>query len=235
MKAQMLVLAAATAALAAATAALSAPAAGEAGTRQPVFTRPAAITNPYLPLAAFARCELSGVEGGARVRVVRRLLARTEPFRHAGRTVRTAVIEDRAYEDGALVERTLDYFAQADDGTVYYFGEDVDDYEDGKVVGHKGAWRYGRDTDVLGVAMPARPQVGTAFRFEDVPGITTESDRVEARLRTVRVRGRTYRDVIRVRELLRPQGQVERKLYARGVGVVLELPSDGRVELVRCT
>jgi hypothetical protein len=201
----------------------------------PRFSNPTRIDNPYLPLTVFRRCELRGVEGGRQVRIVRTLLDRTEPFRVGGRVVRVAVIEDRDYKDGELVERTLDYFGQSDNGTVYYFGEDVDDYSGGQVVGHGGQWRYGRDTNALGVAMPARPRVGATFRFEDVPGITTESDRVVAHLRQVRVRGKTYRDVIRIRESLRPEGVAENKLYARGVGTILELPPDGRVELVRCT
>jgi hypothetical protein len=82
--------------------------------------------------------------------------------------------------------------------------------------------------------MPARPRVGTRWRLEDVPGITVESDEVVARIPRARVRGRTYVDLIRVREFLEPERKVEYKLYARGVGVVRELPGDGRVELVGC-
>ena len=209
--------------------------AGEAAsTATPRFTNPTSIDNPYLPLTKFRRCELRGVEGGHQMRIVRTLLDRTEPFRVGGRTVRVAVIEDRDIRDGELVERTLDYFGQADDGTVYYFGEDVDDYSGGSIVGHGGEWRYGRDTNVLGVAMPGRPRVGATFRFEYVPGITIESDRIVAHLKQNRVRGRTYTDVIRIRESLSIEGTAENKLYARGVGTILELPPDGRMELVRC-
>jgi hypothetical protein len=199
----------------------------------PRFSHPRQIDNPYLPLSKFARCELLGREDGARSRVVRRLLNRTKPFQIGGRTVRAAVIEDRAFENGELVERTLDYFAQGDNGIVYYLGEDVDNYENGKVVDHQGSWLYGRDTSTLGVAMPAHPRVGSAWRFEDVPGITTESDRVVDRLARVRVRAKTYRHVIRVREHSSP-GEIEHKLYARGTGLIRERPPDGRVDLVGC-
>jgi hypothetical protein len=207
---------------------------GGTGDGLPRFGDARRIDNPYLPLTKFRRCELRGQEDGTPLRVILTRLDVTEPFTVGDQTVRTAVIEDREFEDGELVERTLDYFAQADDGTVYYFGEDVDDYENGKVIGHKGAWRYGRDTKTLGVAMPASPQVGDRWRFEDVPGITIESDQVMERLARVRVGGTDYRDVIRVRERLQPEGDTEYKLYARGTGVIRELPPDGRVELVRC-
>jgi hypothetical protein len=210
---------------------------GKSGTtadRLPRFSQPRQIDNPYLPLTKFTRCELRGAEDRTQVHVLRRLLPRSERFSVGGRSVEAAVIEDRAFEDGELVERTLDYFGQADDGTVYYFGEDVDDYQDGRLVGHKGAWRYGRETRTLGVAMPAKPKPGDSWRFEDVPGITIESDDVVERLDRVRVGRTEYRDVIRVRERLQPEGATEHKLYAAGTGVIRELPPDGRVDLVGC-
>jgi hypothetical protein len=196
------------------------------------FTDPTDIDNRYLPLAKFASCELRGTEDGQKVRVVRRLLDRTREFRHEGRTIRAAVVEDREFASGTLVERTLDYFAQGDGGTVYYLGEHVDHYKRGKVVGHDGTWLYGRDTAHMGVAMPARPRVGSRWRNENVPGITVERDKAVAILRTVKVRGRTYHGVLKVRE--RTGGETEFKLYAPGVGNISERPPDGRVELVDC-
>jgi hypothetical protein len=174
------------------------------------------------------------VEDRERVRVVRRVLDRTERFEVGGQPVDAAVIEDREWVGGELAERTLDYFAQADDGTVHYLGEDVNEYEDGRVVGHEGSWRYGRDTDRLGVAMPAHPRVGSRWLFEAVPGISTERISVVGRLRRVRVRGRTYRRVLRVRERIQPENATEHKLYARGTGLIRERPAGGRVELVGC-
>ena len=195
---------------------MEAPAQPHRRTETTQFSNPRQIDNPYLPLTKFSRCELRGQEEGTRARVVRRLLDRTKPFEFGGRTVRAIVIEDRAFEDGELVERTLDYFAQADDGTVYYVGEDVDNYRNGKVVNHEGSWMYGRDTSKLGVAMPAGPQVGDRWRFEDVPGITVESDRVVSKLASLRVGGKTYTDVIRVRErALTPEGDRVQALRAR--------------------
>jgi hypothetical protein len=144
------------------------------------------------------------------------------------------VIDDRAFEDGRLVERTFDYFAQADDGTVHYFGERVDNIRRGRVVSHDGSWLYGRDTDVLGVAMPANPALGAQWRFEDVPGVTTESNRVEEVGMRAKAGGRLHRGVIRVQEFIQPEGEVEYKLYAPGVGLITEYPPDGRSVLRRC-
>jgi hypothetical protein len=148
--------------------------------------------------------------------------------------VEAVVIDDRAFEDGELVEKTFDYFAQADDGTVHYFGERVDNIRRGRVVNHEGSWLYGRDSDVLGVAMPASPTLGAQWRFEDVPGVTTESNRVEEVGMRAKAGGRLHRDVIRVQEFIQPEGEVEYKLYAPGVGVITEYAPDGVSVLRRC-
>jgi hypothetical protein len=196
----------------------------------PGFSDPGRIDNPYLPLSKFTRCEY----GGAHERNVTRRLRRTRAFNVEGRRVETVVMLDRAFEDGELVERTFDYFAQADDGTVHYFGEHVDNVRRSRVVNHHGSWLYRRDTDVLGIAMPAAPTLGMQWRFEDVPGITTESDRVEEVGMRAKVGGRLYRDVIRVQEFIQPEGDVEYKLYAPGTGLIAEYPPDGRSVLRSC-
>ena len=191
----------------------------------------ATIDNPYLPLTKFSRCELAG--GGETV--VRTLLPRTREFEVDGETVDARTIEDRAFVRGELVERTLDYFTQRDDGTVLYLGEQVDNYEDGKVADHDGTWLLGEHTKTPGVAMPPDPRVGSTWRFEDVPGVTTESNRVMRRLPSMRAGGREYRDVIEVRESIQPDDEIELKYYARGTGVIREQPPDGRVELTGCS
>ncbi len=199
------------------------------------FSAPTTINNPYLPLSKHSRCEFRGLQDdGTRERGVLRLLKRTRAFNINGQRVQAAVIEDRAFEDGRLVERTLDYFAQADDGTVHYLGEHVNNIRRGRVVNHDGSWLYGKHTDVLGVAMPASPKLGDQWRLEDVPGITTESDRVEETGMRARVRGKLYTDVIRTQEFIQPEGEVEYKLYAPGVGLITEYPPDGRAVLHHC-
>ena len=201
----------------------------------PGFSAPTTIDNPYLPLTKWKSCELRGLQDdGTRERVVRKLLKRTRTFTISGQGVQAAVIEDRAFENGKLVERTLDYFAQADDGTVHYLGEHVNNVRRGRVVNHNGTWLYGKHTDVLGVAMPPNQQLGDQWRFEDVPGVTTESNRLEETGLRARAGGKLYTNVIRVQEFIQPEGEIEYKLYAPGVGLITEYPPDGRAVLHRC-
>ncbi|MGI9021205.1 MAG: hypothetical protein ACR2G3_10900 [Solirubrobacterales bacterium] len=209
-------------------------AAGESSSPEKrTFSDPADIDNPYAPLTEFQRCVLEGTSDEGSERVVRTLLDRTKAFTVEGRRVDAAVIEDRAFAEGELVERTLDYFAQADDGTVHYLGEDVDNYENGKIANHDGSFLYGEHTDHLGVLMPGDPQVGDEWYFEKAPPITVEKDRLIERVPRATVAGERYEDLIRIRELIDGE-EVELKLYARDIGVVQESPPDGEVHLVRC-
>lgn len=196
------------------------------------FTHPARITNPYLPISKFHRCRLAGDDEGVKLSVTRTLLDRTKAFRVRGQRVEAAVVRDRVIGDGKLIELTHDYFAQDDAGTVFYLGEDVNEYEPGQPVSHEGEWLLGRDTNHPGVLMPAHPGVGDSFKSERVPGITHEIDHVVAASDHAAVGGHTYRNVIKVRENAHPPRETEFKLYSRGTGVVTE--ANGGVHLVGC-
>ncbi len=196
----------------------------------------ATITNRYLPITKFDRCVLTGKDGSQRLRVVRVLQPRKKRFTVGGETVRTAVVRDSVTDlrSGQLIEKTIDYFAADRAGTVYYFGEDVSEYHNGRLVGHSGQWRVGRDVSRPGVLMPAHPQVGETFFAERIPGVAVEHDRVVASDLTRRIGGRTYHGVIRIREhATTPKpAEFELKTYAPGTGVITE--ANGGLKLLRC-
>src|SRR5215831_15265602 len=89
--------------------------------------------------------------------------------------VETRVVEDRETKNGALVELTRDYYA-IDSGTndVYYFGEEVDIYKNGKVVSHEGTWLSGVKGAKFGLMMPGNPKQGQKFYQEQAPGIAMD-------------------------------------------------------------
>jgi hypothetical protein len=197
------------------------------------FSHPRDITNPYLPLATLKQDTFEGTEGGKKTRVER--IARPEmrrTFKIGDQLVESLVVEDRAYENGELAEVAVDYFAQDDKGTVYYLGEDVDEYKGGKVVSHEGSWVVGRDTPVPGVILPGEPKVGQKFRSEDVSDTIGESDEVVAVDETVKTPAGTFTGCVKVKEKL-ADGSTEYKYYAKGVGCVREVPGDGDELLVK--
>jgi hypothetical protein len=197
----------------------------------PSFSHSTQITNPYFPLIKLKRHILEGTVGGQTVRVIRTLKEDTKKFKVGNQKVRTLIMEDRAFVDGELEEVTLDYFAQDDDGTVYYMGEDVNIYNKGKVVSHEGAWLYGVHTKQLGVIMPADPKVGTKFQAESVNGITTEDEVVVSFGETVTVPAGKFKNCLKIQETP-SDGTVEYKYYAPNVGVIKEVIKDGEINLI---
>lgn len=195
------------------------------------FANPTAITNPYLPLSHLHQDILEGMEGGKKIRIERTMKPGTRTFLVHGKKVTARLMEDREFENGKLTEVTLDYIAQDDRGAVCYMGEKVDEYKEGKVVGHNGAWLTGEHNALPGVLIPAHPKVGDTFHSENVPGIAVESDEIVSVDETVTVPTGTYKHCVKVKESVEGE-EPEYKFYALNVGVVREMPSGGDVRLI---
>jgi hypothetical protein len=186
------------------------------------------VTNPYFPLAVGSQSLLEGDEDGTTLRVEITVLDETETV--AG--VATRVLEERETEDGELVEVSRNFFAQAPDGTVCYFGEDVDIYEEGAVVAHDGEWRAGVNGGIPGIIMPASPAVGMAFRQEVSAGVAEDRAEITAVGETVTVPAGTFTETVRFFETSPiDEGATSDKVFARGVGLIL----DDEVRLVSRT
>jgi hypothetical protein len=135
--------------------------------------------------------------------------------------VECVVVDDRAWEGGKLIEKTYDWFAQDKEGTVWYFGEDTKEYENGKVVSTKGSWEAGVDGAKPGIIMPAHPKVGQSYRQEYYKGEAEDQAKVQSLNASVTVAYGSFDHVLVTREWtpLEPSYD-EHKYYARGVGQV---------------
>ncbi|MGD9704167.1 MAG: hypothetical protein AB7J47_19645 [Acidimicrobiia bacterium] len=182
----------------------------------PTFSNPTSITNPYFSVSGLEQVIQLGEEAGSVARNEITVLPETRVIDWNGQQVETVVSQFIGYLDGRIVEGALDYFAQADDGSVWYFGEDVDNYEDGAILDHDGTWLAGRD-GLPGMIMPARPAVGVVFRPENVPGMVFEED-VVASISEVLVgpSGQISGGVLVEEHLM--DGETEQKVYAAGYG-----------------
>jgi len=199
------------------------------------FSHPRDITNPYLPLATLKQDTLEGTEGGKKVHIERTVMPdKHKTFTLGKQTIEALVVEDRELEDGALAEVVADYFAQDDAGMVYYLGEDVNEYQNGKVTGHDGSWLLGKDTQKPGVILPGNPKIGDKFKTEDVSKDINENDEVVSVFEHVIVPAGTYQNCVKVTEHL-ADGTTEYKYYAKGIGAVREVPSVGDVRLISHT
>jgi hypothetical protein len=133
--------------------------------------------------------------------------------------VECIVVDDRAWEDGKLIEKTYDWFAQDKEGTVWYFGEDTREYENGKVTSTKGSWEAGVDGAKPGIIMQALPKVGQVYHQEYYPGEAMDMAKVLSLDASVRVSYGSFDHVIETKEWTPLQPVFyEKKYYVRGVG-----------------
>jgi hypothetical protein len=179
----------------------------------------ASIDNPWFPLPAGQVAELRGEEDGEKVYL--RMTVAADSVEIAG--VATRVLEEYEEHDGEVVEISQNYFAQALDGTVCYFGEDVDIYEDGVVTAHDGAWRAGEGLNQPGIQMPAHPEPGMSYGQELAPGLAEDhADHVTSG-EHIETPYAAFDDTQRVREwsTLEPDDQ-SIKVYGYGVGLLID-------------
>lgn len=192
------------------------------------------VTNPFVPLASIRTRIYEGSfpddETGKVVleRVEERVLAETVTI--AG--IEATVIEVSEYADGVLTERTLDYYAQHDDGSVYYLGEDVDIYEDGQLAGHEGAWRAGEGENQPGLFMPGNLEVGQQFDQERAPGVAEDRSTVIALDTSVSIAAGSFAGCLRTEDVNPLEGDTEVKTYCPGVGLVREENDEGSLDLI---
>jgi hypothetical protein len=136
--------------------------------------------------------------------------------------VKTRVVEEREWEDGKLTEVSFNYFAiDKTTKNVYYFGEDVDIYEDGKVVRHEGEWLAGVDKARFGLIMPGAPKVGHAFYQEIAPPKALDRGEIVSLTETLKTPAGQFADCLKVLETSGVDDN-ERgyKIYAKGVGMI---------------
>lgn len=142
----------------------------------------------------------------------------------------TRVVEERETEKGALIEVSRNYFA-IDPTTkdVYYFGEDVDMYTNGKVTSHEGSWLSGVKGARFGLAMPGTPGMHQKYQQEVAPGVAMDRAEIISVTSTLNTSAGTFANCVKTEETTPLEaGAKEYKLYAKGVGIV----QDGDVTLV---
>jgi len=200
------------------------------------FTDPSQITNPFfrLPPGAVWEYEKDTDEG------LEEILIEVLPLTRPVMGIECAVVRVREYLDGVLQEDTHDWYAQDDEGNVWYMGEEVINYEYddlGTFLGTNddGAWEAGVDGAEPGIQLHAVPVPGVSY-FQEFYEDEAEDMGVVVSLtaRVVLGDGTTFLGCLQVLEWtpLEPAA-LEYKYYAPGFGLVVEesLKDGERVEL----
>jgi hypothetical protein len=194
------------------------------------------IDNPYWPMAPGNKWVYSETDTvGGREKVVVEVTGKTKMIANG---IEARVIRDTVTENGIPVEITDDWYAQDKAGNIWYLGEYVTNYKNGKVVDHSGSFEAGVDGAQPGIAMPANPEPGMTYRQEYYKGeaedkgavVTVGAEQVQVPF------GFFDKGVLMTRDLVPTEPKVqELKFYVPDVGPVLSVHTDGtggRGELV---
>jgi hypothetical protein len=206
--------------------------------------------NPYFPLTIGAQWEFRSATQTDRVTVTNATKLIDE--------VRCIVVRDEVFEKGVIVEATNDWYAQAKNGTVWYCGEETASFETfagdrprtPELVSIDGSFKAGRDGDKPGIIFQAAPAPGQVYIEESSLGNAEDGaqilavdytygkrpeldERVPAKLAKLLCAGNCV--VTKNFSQIEPD-VIERKYYAPGIGVFLEVePGSGEVvRLVKC-
>ncbi|MHB8969162.1 MAG: hypothetical protein ACYC3X_04340 [Pirellulaceae bacterium] len=135
--------------------------------------------------------------------------------------VETRVVEEREEANDRLTEVSKNYVAiDKTTDSVYYFGEDVDNYKGGKVVNHRGSWLAGVNGAKFGLMMPGKPEVGAKFYQEQAPGKAMDRLEIIAVNEELTTPAGTFKDCLRMRESSDLEKGAKDKIYAPSVGLL---------------
>jgi hypothetical protein len=145
----------------------------------------------------------------------------------------TRIVEEKTIEDGNLAEISNNYFAicgQTSDA--FYFGEDTDFYENGKIISHNGSWKAGNDSARAGMIMPGKVEIGLKYFQELAKGIDEGRAEIVSLNDVVDTPAGKFDRVLKTEETspLEP-GKKEYKFYAPGIGLI----QDDELKLVNFT
>jgi hypothetical protein len=201
---------------------------GELGPADPA-TFSTAVDNTWFPLPPGGRWTYKGVKDAKRA---------VDVFSVDGDTVvidsvTCVSVTDDLSLNGVPIERTVSYFAQHDDGSVWFFGEDVHRLDRaGRVTGLDGSWRAGVDGAVPGLMMPADPAKGDTWKQ-----VTAHAGfEVLTTTKAVDVPYGSYPDAVAIEESDPGEPGIKfRKYYVASVGPVWDVNVGGPLEEVKLT
>jgi hypothetical protein len=188
------------------------------------------IDNPYFPLKPGTTFRYRGTSEGEPSEDVMVVTNQTKTI--IG--VETTVVRDSVYVNGKLVEDTDDWYAQDDDGAVWYFGEDTKEFDaNGNVVSTEGSWEAGKDGARAGIFMPGKPRVGQVFHQELARGVAEDCFQIVDLHASVDTPYVSSTNAMKTKEFTRlDPGVIDTKWYVRGVGMVRDKGPDDLIELV---
>ena len=175
--------------------------------------------NEYFILKPGYQLILEGKEGKDSSRLVITVLNETKKIGN----VETRIVEERETVNGVIEEVSRNYFAFCQQtGSIYYFGEDVDNYKNGKLENHSGSW-LAETVNNAGLAMPGLTLVGARYYQEIAKGIAMDRAEIISKTDSMKTPAGVFNNVLKTLETtpLEPK-EKEYKYYAPGIGLIAD-------------
>jgi hypothetical protein len=187
------------------------------------FGNSTTIDNEWMPMKPGTQWVLEGKalddEGNS---ITRRIDFTVTDLTKVIEGVRTVVAWIVDYNDGEVIEKELAFYAQDNDGNVWYLGEHPEEFENGEFV--KGSpWIAGLEDARAGIKMWAEPEIGGPVVYQGWGPAVEWSDfgQVDQVGQETCVPVDCYKDVlVNAETSLGEEGAFQLKYYARGVGEV---------------
>jgi len=184
--------------------------------------------NPYFILSPGYQLTLEGIDKKQNINLTITVLDDTRRFENLDigggvvTDVVTRIVEERETINGVLAEVSRNYFAICDrTNSVFYFGEDVDIYEDGVIVSHAGAWLAGVNGAKPGIIMPGVILLGGRYYQEIAPGVAMDRAEIISMTETLQVPAGTFENCLETYETSAIDRKAKGyKFYAPGIGLV---------------
>jgi hypothetical protein len=176
--------------------------------------------NPFFILEPNYQLVLSGGDAGDVAQVMITVLNETRDVNGT----ETRVVEERETLGGELAEISRNFFAICEEtNSVFYFGEEVDDYENGILIAHEGAWLAGEGANKAGVIMPGTILLGARYYQEIAPDIALDRAEIIDMGEVIQTLSGDFTDTLITQETNPLEPDVaELKYYAAGIGLIQE-------------
>ena len=189
------------------------------------------INNRYFPLPVGRVWVYTGVKDGQTQIDTVRVRAQTKLVAEG---IRARVVSDVATHGAKVLEKTFDWYAQDKQGNVWYLGEDTTAYLPNGKLDKSGSWEAGVDDAEPGLIMKGAPKVPDAYRQEYLAGQAEDTAWIVGGATSLKLPYGTVHHTLTSLEATRIEpGLYDKKVYAPGIGIVLERAVTGPTEIAR--
>ena len=135
--------------------------------------------------------------------------------------ITTRVVEEKEIQNERLSEVSRNFYAiDLETEDAFYFGEEVESYENGEIAGHEGAWLAFEGDNRPGLIVPGNPEVGMKYYQELAPGVAMDRAEVVSISETFRTPAGKFKNCLVTEETSKIEPARERKTYCPGIGLV---------------